>query len=626
METPEQKSARRAMSGWLTTQINDGAAPNGMEMRAIRIQVLQALQEIDSRITELNRSLQENYHVTPGRELVKFYMKGGNAFECVRDPAGPATTQNGGGTSDWDTQIVVDPWAPVPLQAIVYGLVEELVTDTMIQAGADIAQVADAFASDTVTRWKAQRDRLNGANYTAYTLEYDDPQSMRQVFDQQRLGLWTNDRRRVSAPNIAHPERIPGILLNDAIRPFILYRLGYTWHAALTPQQPVPWSVGDIRKPLLMELIDVTLPRRDTIEAVAVWEELAQRQVTITEQSVEVDLPDGEGTVVFLPLPDLMYHLREISTMLCEIADGSSRHPDKLGKRFARFKLIWDGSNQQQQINIVHALSAMAGVVNIDPNHPVHVPDVTNSINQHGGALTQAILSDGDPAYSLARSFMDRIASGAADHAGHFTPNGHVDGMLLGRFDEARIQLAEAVTHAVAQLHPAVAAGIRGAAFSDDLVLMRFLEQDEYLAPKDIGVSGVLKAAVIRVDTQLQVDALCELLRTQLDQRYASNSGARLTTSVRFRTYGVQRTSGITHEMTMVVFDQGKACTYLSATTATPGEAPFRRDAVNPAMEFASLTEIAAQRKVAAALIEDYLIRRVISRQYEALKTLLPVV
>jgi len=65
----------------------------------------------------------------------------------------------------------------------------------------------------------------------------------------------------------------------------------------------------------------------------------------------------------------------------------------------------------------------------------------------------------------------------------------------------------------------------------------------------------------------------------------------------------------------------------LSITTAQPDEVPFGLDAVDPDNKaFASLPEIAAQRNVAAALIEEYLVRKVISRQHEAVKTLLPLV
>jgi len=723
METLKQRSARRAMSGWLTAQINNVEAPNGMATPAIRIQVLWALAKLKSRIVELNLSLQENYHVTPGRDLVKFYMKGGNAFECVRNLDGPAATQNGGGTSDWDTQIVVDPWAPVPLQAIVYGLVEELVTDTMIQAGVEIAQVAGAFASVAATRWDAGQGRVDGVPSAAYALEYDDPQSMRQVFDQQRLGLWTNDRRRVSAPNIAHPGRIPGILLNDGIRPFILHRLGYTWHATLKPHQPARRNeddmedvgdvvdvvdvvsmedigdvvdVADIHKPVLMELIDVTLPRRDTIEAVAVWEELAQGQVTITDQPVKVNRPNGDGTVVLLPLPDIMYHLREIATMLCEIADGSSRHPDKLWKRFDRIRHIWDANRQRD--NILRTLGAMAGVVNIQANSPLHHEGVDDAITLHGGNLKDNILAGGYEAYKLARNLMDRIAWGTDERKCNFTAKGHVSRELLNRFDLARIYLRNWVEAVCLQIPDKVYKGIRQFAFSDDLAMIGFLEQGEYIAPEKIGFSGVLMAAVIRVNTQLEMDALRDQFATLFDRRYAlewrkeekeekedeqeekkeqerdkaympwaaaqpnenreheqsqiamrrkklcrdvwkkltNEQRAALTqfvdvddadalTSVRFRAYSVPRPSGFTHEMTMVLSLKGKVIAYMTVTTANESEVPFRADEVHPNMLFASLPEIATQRKIAAALTEDFLIRKAITRQYEALKTLLPV-
>ncbi|AIO66784.1 hypothetical protein [Burkholderia oklahomensis] len=638
------------MSAWLTKQINDVATPAGIATPAIRSQVLEALQEIDARIAELNRSLQEKYHVAPGRELVKFYMKGGNAFECIRDPLGEAAMRNGGGMSDWDTQIIVDPWAPVPLQAIIYGLLEELVTDTMIQAGVDIALAAGDFADETVARWTTRRADLNGVNYSAYALEYDDPQSLRQVFDQQRLGLWTNDRRRVSAPDIDHPERIPGILLNDAIRPFILHRLGYTWHANLPPPlplaalsaqppirlpaklpKPFPQMKADIRKPLLMELIDVTLPRRDTIEAVAVWEELAQKHIAIEEMTVSVKSPDADIAEakptddiarVKLPLPDIMYHLREIATMLCEIADGSSRHPDKLERRFERFKKIWVLGGQEQ---IRHILSKMAGVADIDANPPAHMENVTQCIEKYGGDLKDAILGDEDAAFTPARRLMDWIAQRTAEQDHSFTKNGLVSLSWLKDFDRGRNELREIVDE-VAKGVPDVVEGALEAAYSDDLVLIRFLEENEYLTPRQIGLSGVFRAAVIRVRTPMQVDALGTLFLARFGLHFDGPKSAEAEHSVRYRAYGVPRATGITHELTMVAFDKGKATTYLSITTATPGEAPFRRDAVNPYVNFASLPEIAAQRKIAAALIEDYLIRNVISRQYEALKTLLPVV
>ncbi|MDN7674310.1 hypothetical protein QZM22_17710 [Burkholderia oklahomensis] len=651
METSEQRATRRMMSGWLTKQINDLGKPDGIKKRDIRAQVLHALQEIDVRIAELNRSLQENFHVAPGRrDLVKFYMKGGNAFECIRDPRGEAAMRNGGGTSDWDTQVVIDPWAPVPLQRFIYGLLEELVTDTMIRAGVDIARIADTFADETVKHWKAQRDDLERKDYSAYTLEYDDPQSLRQVYDQQRLGLWTNDRRRLSEPDIDHPERMPGILLNDAIRPFVLYRLGYTWHAKLPPPlpfaalsaqppirlpaklpKPLPQMKADIRKPLLMELIDVTLPRRDTIEAVAVWEELAQKHIAIEKMTVSVKSPDadiaeteptGDIARVKLPLPDIMYHLREIATMLCEIADGSSRHPDKLERRFARFKQIWVPGDKEQ---IRRILSKMAGVPDIGATPLAHMEKVTQYIEKYGGDLKDAILGDEDAAFTQARRLMDWIAQRTAEQNDSFTKNDHVSRAWLEEFDRGRNELREIVDE-VAKGVPGVVEGALEAAYSDDLVLIRFLEENEYLTPRQIGLSGVFRAAVIRVRTPMQVDALGTLFLARFGLHFDGPKSAEAEHSVRYRAYGVPRATGITHELTMVAFDEGKATTYLSITTATSGEAPFRRDAVNPYVNFASLPEIAAQRKIAAALIEDYLIRNVISRQYEALKTLLPVV
>ncbi|WP_231748405.1 hypothetical protein [Burkholderia sp. ABCPW 14] len=654
-ESEKQRSIRREMSKWLTETINNVKNPDGdakdpkekIATPAIRAKVLTALQDINERIKQLNKSLSEKYHIIEKRKLVKFYMKGGNAFYCVSVPGGSAATQFGGGTSDWDTQIIVDPWAPVPLQAIIYGELEELVTDAMIKAGVEIASVVGDFDKVTATRWTGQSSAPDGINKN-YKLEYDKPQSLRKVFDQQRLGLWTNDQRRIAAPEGTDPNGIPGILLNDAIRPFVLYRLGYTWHAA-----GVSPDVEQIRKPLLMELIDVTLPRRDTIEAVAVWEELdeaqGQERIKIENQTVTVEHSNGDSaaaksptssTTVELPLPDIMYHLREIATMLCEIADRSSHHADKLERRFQRFGQIWQLSDTEQQKKIIHTLSTMAGVsydemakVNDVNALPLkHNDNVTKDIesNIKNDELKRVILGDKDSAYRLARNLMDRIADGIARQNNYFfinkDGNSEVSTKLEIRFQEARHELKRWIDQAKAQLSDSVAAGVLDGAFSDDLVLILLLQQEKYLAPQEIGFSDVFQASVIRVATELHVYLLGDSLLKLFDRLSASIEDPSRKFSVLSREYNVPRATGNTNELTMVVFRGGKAIAYVSVSNAPASEAPFRQDVRFPDMNLASLPEIAAQRKVAAALIEDYLVRKAISRQYEALKTLLPVI
>ena len=94
-------------------------------------------------------------------------------------------------------------------------------------------------------------------------------------------------------------------------------------------------------------------------------------------------------------------------------------------------------------------------------------------------------------------------------------------------------------------------------------------------------------------------------------------------TRVHSREHNTVRRGGISYEKTMVVFNAGRTEAYITLTTAGPQDAPFSPDPGDTSILYASLSEIASQRKVAAALIEDYVVRTAIARQYEALKTLL---
>jgi len=626
MESEYQTETRRAISAWLTEQMNTvsavGNAAPLSSAAVIRSDVLAALADIRHRIIELNADLQSKYHVRPDRMMARFYMKGGNAFKCIINPNGADATRNGGGTSDWDTQAIVTPWAPLPLQAIIYGLVEELVTDALIKAGAEIALVADDFVNEIMQRWNNQRQAIGpkAINCSAYVLAYEKPQTLRHVFDHERLGLWTNDRRPVSNPgDVPSRGSIPGILLNDAIPHFVLYRLGYVWHV-----NPDPTFVGDrpesIQKPALMELIDVTLPRQDTIEAVAVWEALERGQIGLTPTRVTVNqgaINDGET----LPLPDLLYHLREIATMLCEIADGSSRHADKLSRRLERFHTICH-AGVLQTVQIQTAISALAGVaiLSVEARTAPNM-DISSKIAALcPEALANQVLNGHDPAYFLALNLMDTIANAAQAAPADFADNGSITRTSLISCDQARIAIGELCKTAVRQLPQELESRVRTAAFSDDLAMLRFIEENDYIDPAAIGFSTVKEAALIRVADDVTLDALATLLKRQLLARSPGQA------TVRERVHSTPRATSFTREVTLVAFEDGKARSYVSLTTATDAELPFRPDPENPNCLVAPMTAIATQRKIAAALIEDYQIGTEISRQYEALKNLLPVI
>jgi len=134
METDEERAIRRAMSGDLTKLINTVA-----NYPFIRAQVITSIAMINLRLGRLVTSARERFFIKDDKPLVRFYMKGGNAFECVFNPQSLAATGYGGGNSDWDTQVIVDPWAPREVQAWLYAMIEDIVLDEMRRAGVSIA-------------------------------------------------------------------------------------------------------------------------------------------------------------------------------------------------------------------------------------------------------------------------------------------------------------------------------------------------------------------------------------------------------------------------------------------------------------------------------------------------------
>jgi len=140
LENSEVRALRRALSSDLTRTIN--TATNYPE---IRLKVLEALEELNERFTELESLAHSELHIVDIKPLVRFYMKGGNAYSCVYEPTGVAAQDQGGGNSDWDTQVIVNPWAPLPVQTYLYNRIEDIVRDQMVKTGVEIARLASAL-------------------------------------------------------------------------------------------------------------------------------------------------------------------------------------------------------------------------------------------------------------------------------------------------------------------------------------------------------------------------------------------------------------------------------------------------------------------------------------------------
>lgn len=639
METPEQRSLRREASAWLTKQINSRDFDHQLG-GAIRGAVIQGLASLDARLKAVNQDLCATHHIKDGRPLVRFYMKGGNAFECIKNRNGDEARRLGGGTSDWDTQIVIDPWAPIPIQNKIYGMVEDIVLDEFRKVGSAIAvlETTYATAAGPGLDFIAALQALWGAppppgfkNPNNYALTYDDPQTIRRIYDRDMLGLWTDTRQKLSDKKIANPEWMPGMTYNDAIKPFNLYRLGYTWHM----ESPV---AGDLQivKPLLMELIDVTIPRRNTIEAVGVWEELAQNHIEVSDVDVCVEYmyPPGIHAVLtpcaaVLPLPDIYYHLKEILTMMCEVADGTSHHVDKIIKRFQRFNVIWNGNDHGR---IIEMINSHVGVVDITAEPP---PPCAGAVYAAlflyatgAGPVELGRFSFNDtvhtlPSYLIGWKMMRYVETHSKPAVAPYE-NGAPTAATIQRFHAAWASLVNSfyIRLLSRSFNDAGIAVQLSGACSNDLALIDFVLENGYMDIRHIPLSGVDQAVVIRVSNYDNLVMISGRFLSLFDE-YVKADPLHAVYSIKSKTYNTTRTNGLTYECLFVVFLRNKALAYITLTTATPADVPFQAGPVNDADKYCPVSEVARQRKVAAALIEDYIIRTALSQQYDVLRDII---
>jgi len=645
METDKQRDTRRAISSWLTEQENNfdvdksrlfGTQVDGLGS-AVRALIIQSLAIIDARLKELNNTMtSDKYNILAKHDMVRFYMKGGNAFKCIIEPEGLGATKLGGGDSDWDTQIIIDPWAPRPIIDTLYGLVEDIVLDEFSSLGKKIAsEVVDYnenqgernplldFSKSVLTSWETNRHNINDKNFHRYALKLDEPQSLRRVYDHDRIGLWMKDRKPLSSiTNKDESKWLPGMMFNDAIKPFVLYRLAYSWHAyAIIPEVVAPKDsgsqdmyVGDINKPILMELIDVTIPRNDSIESVRVWEEIIQKDIKIHKLPISVDrkkLDKVKKVSASLPIPDVFYHASELAIMLCEIADGSSRHVDKMLKRFMRLKKICD-INKDTKDRVKKKLSDMVGVIDICKvtlKNQIRVTKLIDAVTDGKQRIMLGLGVDGtNETYKFILNMMNCVEKSAEEEKLLFNHDGSLKDKTILACQKSRETMRNTLVYLIENK---IISGNLDVAYSDDLVLLDYILENGYLDISKVGFSGINQSVVLRVpDYDSLMIFTAKIASTFTDQGFVC----------RTKMYNTPRTTRISYESLLVIFSNGKADKFITLTTAREQEAPFVTDPVEGKRLYAPISDIANQRRVSASLIEDYIIGAAISRQYEAIK------
>ncbi len=385
------------------------------------------------------------------------------------------------------------------------------------------------------------------------------------------------------------PPPPPGIILNDGIKPFVLYRMGYTWHARWVKDPKAPAGDDPVTpRPILMELIDVTTPRRDTVEAVTVWSDIIRNHLVIAEDA-------GAEERWRLPLPSMEYHLWEGLTMLCEIAAYPGwPGADKLEKRRRNVQRIHDWYRDQQG-----DLATFGRVIDGISAAPVFADD-------------RDCMQQVDACMREVKMRMQASSSGF-DHGALSATHTH-------RLRQGRQWVAQRVATLLQRLQTSAAS----CGYSDDLALIGTLAQNPYLDVTQVPISDVDCAMIIRTDPATLRRATAANCLNAL----AEDLGAHMT--IEDSLHSTVRATGISYERTLVIFDAPRspsarvAKAILTFTTAGPVGCPFRDSPDGSGQAIAPLLDMDNQRKVAASIVQGFVQRANLSRQHEMIRVLLP--
>lgn len=614
-ETAEQRTARRKVASWVTQKLNNTDTQAG---KIIRDCVLQALSRIDVALTDLEAKTVADKGLLAGTPLVRFYMKGGNAYKCIMEQ--DAREVDGGGDSDWDTQVLINPWAPEPVRRLLYAEIEELLLNefkvTATQVGSRLHvlgfNIQTAFNTDFETDRLTFEADIQNTLVATNRLKLDADQTIRRIYDHTIIGLSFNDRVPLAKAqeNAINPN--PGLLFNEAIAPFSLHRLGYTFHMV-----DAAGKKAGLSRIALGELIDVTIPKIHTVEAVEMWESIVtSRDIVITSTPVKVYGSD----FVNLPLPSIDYHQLEMMTMLGEMSDGSSRHADKLSRRTGRLNTILTGNPGK-----VDNMWRIAGVADVNglTSDRASEDSFTALVRHHD--------LENEGSYNVQGSFKEKIkkmmihmvkVSGSAGVA-------QPDFGLPAFIDEEQRRLASQTSKSRTILAKLYNTGYSGMSplpkmkryRTDDLALKDRLDAAGFVDARNLWASGITHWRIYQFESEKSLLQILGMYRSE-----ATEKGVLLNVKHYQRAdyrglvseYFIIASDAATHQITSV-------STFVVGTDARTGGVKFSSADDGGKPTIATLTDIGRQRKLAASLIHDYILRTRISGHYDQIRTLIDV-
>ncbi len=634
-ECEQEREKHRAASRALTTSINDAKQyPN------VRYAVIQTLTQLDKRISGLNQTEDDCIvtRQTPhlGRCLVRIYLTGSNALNaCLSEDTDPLHN----GTSGWKMQILVNPWLPARAQGNCYRQAKKIVSDELTAAR---MQVARGLHRDTQIRLKidpagtpnqyfgvrtinlldTRSGTLHATNLICDQLErtqnpprFDSPdlkpyaqrwapknvdKRLLDHFGKGNPGIESKNSGALTTPT-------PSILTRNRGHFSRTYRLAYTWHfergsAGADPSHS-RWNKHNLEGEdttckddvsthhVLMKLIEITILRPDTIDAIMAWSDLERYRPMSRDPAL------GK-----LSLPSLDYHFRENMIALCKIADSNSRHKQTRSEYEKRFISLHDSTILFDQAS---RKSDMAQADQQDP-YRTHFLTILN-------AIAGRTFKDEDPS-RLMKELMTSVElrSISLDPRRSLADQAlNADTETLQRIAHARGTLQSLVHRihrtAFPELPPL------SAAFSDDLALIDLLKRHPYIDVERFPFLGMDMAAVVRIpyENQMKLE-LADFSRSLDDFPF-----------IRMHRHSTPRPGNISHETTLALYNENTVLGLITLTSATPYEAPFHPVGKDLKRCHASLLDIQAQRKAAIALTEGYVLRRQLGLQYEFIQNAL---
>ena len=307
-------------------------------------------------------TLNTNLKATFGNN-VRFFVKGGNALNVLKNPDISAVTD----LSDWDTQIIINPNLPV-IEWHQYFLAMDIFLKAQLKAfQTELNDTKNTLAltQDLTVNWKTGgpatfRPNLKSNQINSYASIYSRILHPKQTIDNFN-SITENSKQADLIPYLkrnipvadqanylsqvetyfpftdinsskeARTDQSSSWIINTSIDGFYLYRLVVRYESeyydinGTRSNEPIK---DNTKASFRGELIDISIPRRDTLEALHQWQ-----HVNIFPLEVKYAAPDHKVTI---QAPDWDYHLEENIIMIMEYITEISNSPHKLPSRIKR--------------------------------------------------------------------------------------------------------------------------------------------------------------------------------------------------------------------------------------------------------------------------------------------------